>query len=378
MAHRERGAPGGDRPLVRAFLDRELKQLLAWPEHLRALVRLASPALACRLDFDRRTLLPGRFTFAGLRQKTSDLFVRVPYRPPATRGWRGPTAVPAHFLIEHQSSATATLPVRLLRCMAQRWEGEASAARGRRPSRSRSDRARDGGRYSWFVPLVFYTGLRPWPRGFSLRNLIAAPPGLEEFVPSGSVLFVDLARTSTAALLRAERFFGLVLQVLAARAAGPAPFAEILRAAVAALAPLASRRPRRWRRLMRSLTRICLFYRAPREHGILKSILKRAAGPSRNHSEMEHMAMTIAESLIRKGMVRGKAKGRAEGEALGKAVGRAVGRAEALLRILERRFGRVPRALRARVTGVTGISELDRLLDLALEASSLKGFSAEV
>ncbi|MBI3267689.1 MAG: Rpn family recombination-promoting nuclease/putative transposase [Planctomycetes bacterium] len=381
MARGERRERGGDTPLVRACLDRELKQLLAWPEHLRALVRLASPTLAGKLDFDRRTLLPGRFTFAGLRQKTSDLLVRVPYRPPATRGWRGPTAVPAHLLFEHQSSPSATVPLRLLRCMTRRWESELSAAGRRRRSQSRSGHSRGRGPCSRFVPLVLYTGLRPWPRGPSLRDLIAAPPGLDEFVPSGTILFVDLARTAGAALLRAERYFGLVLQVLAARAVAPPQFAEIVRAAVAGLAPLARRRPRRWRRLRRSLTRICLFYRAPNEHDILLDVLKAAAEPACTRSEVEQMATTIAEYLIRKGMVRGKARGlaegKAEGEAKGRVEGEALGKAKALLRVLDRRFGRVPRALRTRVAGVTDLPELDRLLDLAVEVSSLKEFSVE-
>ncbi|MBI3273239.1 MAG: Rpn family recombination-promoting nuclease/putative transposase [Planctomycetes bacterium] len=378
MAHVERGERGVDTPLVRAFLDRELKQLLAWPEHLRALVRLASPALACRLDFDRRTLLPGRFTFAGLRQKTSDLLVRVPYRPPIARGRRGSTAVPAHVLLEHLSSPSTTVSLRILRCMTRRWESELSAAGRRLRSQVRSGPSRGRGPCSWFVPLVLYTGLRPWPRGPSLRDLIAAPPELDEFVPSEKVLYVDLARTASAALLQAERFFGLVLQVLVARANAPAPFAETVRAATAGLAPLAHSRPRRWRRLRLSLVRICHFYRAPREHAILMDVLKDSAETVGGRSEVEQMATTMAEYLIRKGIARGKAQGKAEGEAKGRVDGEALGKAKAVLRVLQRRFGRVPRALRARVTGVTSLPELDRLLDLAIEASSLKEFSAEV
>ncbi|MBI3270607.1 MAG: hypothetical protein HYZ53_16495 [Planctomycetes bacterium] len=72
------------------------------------------------------------------------------------------------------------------------------------------------------------------------------------------------------------------------------------------------------------------------------------------------MGTTMAEYLIRKGRALGKAEAKAEG----------------VLRVLERRVGAVPKALRARVVRVDDLAVLDRLLDWALAAPTLKAFAA--
>jgi len=61
-----------------------------------------------------------------------------------------------------------------------------------------------------------------------------------------------------------------------------------------------------------------------------------------------------------------KAEGKAEGEAKGKAKGKA----EALMRLLERRFGPIPDDLHSQVAGADLVT-LDRWFDRALDASAL-------
>ena len=65
-------------------------------------------------------------------------------------------------------------------------------------------------------------------------------------------------------------------------------------------------------------------------------------------------------------------QGRAEGMAEGMAEGRAKGMAEILLRLLERRFGAVPEAARARVC-TASIADLDGWLDAILDAEDIDG-----
>ena len=81
------------------------------------------------------------------------------------------------------------------------------------------------------------------------------------------------------------------------------------------------------------------------------------------------MSMTMAEYLIQKGKAQGKAEGKAQGKAEAKA--------EDVLRVLKRRFGTVPRPLRTRIAGTEELATLDRLLDLAVAASTLKEFAAQ-
>ncbi len=76
------------------------------------------------------------------------------------------------------------------------------------------------------------------------------------------------------------------------------------------------------------------------------------------------MSMTMAEYLIQKGKAQGKAEGKAQGKAEAKA--------EYVLRVLRRRFGAVPRPLRTRIAGTEDLATLDRFLDLAVAASTLK------
>ena len=80
---------------------------------------------------------------------------------------------------------------------------------------------------------------------------------------------------------------------------------------------------------------------------------------------------SLAEQLISKGRAEGEARGRAEGEARGEARGEAKARASTLNRLLERRFGRVPAAVRERVRSAS-VHELDAWLDALLDAPTLE------
>ena len=74
------------------------------------------------------------------------------------------------------------------------------------------------------------------------------------------------------------------------------------------------------------------------------------------------------------GKAEGIAKGKAEGIAKGKAEGIAKGKAESVALILERRFGRVPQALRNRLLAIQNTRRLEQCLGMALGVSSLAEF----
>ncbi len=80
----------------------------------------------------------------------------------------------------------------------------------------------------------------------------------------------------------------------------------------------------------------------------------RAAG----FDEMERLVGTIAEALMERGKARGLAEGLEQGEERG------------LTRLLERRFGPLPRTVRERVAAAE-LDELDAWLDRILDADSL-------
>ena len=71
-----------------------------------------------------------------------------------------------------------------------------------------------------------------------------------------------------------------------------------------------------------------------------------------------------------KGKAEGRAEGRAEGKAEGMAEGEAAGRAATLLRLLGKRFGRVPAAVTRRIRAASA-PQLERWTDRILEAKTL-------
>ena len=77
----------------------------------------------------------------------------------------------------------------------------------------------------------------------------------------------------------------------------------------------------------------------------------------------------VAEGEVR-GIAKGRIEGVAEGEARGEVRGIAKGEAKSLTRMLERRFGPLPAAVKTRVGGAN-LSQLDAWIDRVLDAKSL-------
>ncbi len=88
----------------------------------------------------------------------------------------------------------------------------------------------------------------------------------------------------------------------------------------------------------------------------------RANLPAAGANDMEGLVGTIAEALME--------RGRAEGLERGEARGLERGKAEGLARLLERRFGTLPRTARDRIAAA-GLDELNACLDRILDADSL-------
>ena len=98
-----------------------------------------------------------------------------------------------------------------------------------------------------------------------------------------------------------------------------------------------------------------------------------------NATEMEDHVGTIAETLLAKGearglvageargLVAGEARGLVAGEAIGMVAGKVKGKAETLMRLMERRFGPVPRKHRQRIAAAK-IDQIEEWFDAAIDA----------
>jgi hypothetical protein len=89
-----------------------------------------------------------------------------------------------------------------------------------------------------------------------------------------------------------------------------------------------------------------------------------------DHAEdiMQGFGKQYYEEGMARGRAEGVAEGRAEGRAEGVAQGRTHGEARALVRVLEKRIGPVPEALRARIFAAD-LASIEAWLDYALEAT---------
>ena len=81
--------------------------------------------------------------------------------------------------------------------------------------------------------------------------------------------------------------------------------------------------------------------------------------------QKESVMGRMMENLIDEGRVEGEARGIAKGEARGIAKGRAEGEAKSLTRLLERRFGPLPVAIKSWIDGAD-LNQLDAWIDRVL------------
>ena len=93
----------------------------------------------------------------------------------------------------------------------------------------------------------------------------------------------------------------------------------------------------------------------------VRAALRRVA-PAREEEIMGNITQPFFEEGLKQGLAQGEARGEARGEAIGKT--------EALLRLLTRRFGPVPDAIRQRIAQAD-TAALDDWFDAAIDARSL-------
>ncbi len=145
--------------------------------------------------------LPRSFVQESLRAREADCVLRGPFRPTDGSSER---EVWVYILIEHQSDPDPWMPFRLLSYMLALWESERrEQEEGGVPARER--------RLSTILPIVVYTGRRPWERLGTLRDLVDAPSDLAAFVPRHDSVFFSVSGADSRALTANADPLGWVL-----------------------------------------------------------------------------------------------------------------------------------------------------------------------
>src|SRR5882724_909782 len=301
-------------------------------ELLRGFVR---ESWVSSLDFSSLQKVSNSFVSDDLRERHSDMIWRLRSRG-RKRGW-----FYVYLLLEFQSTPDPFMAVRLLGYVALLLS-----------ELIRSEDVTPATGLPTVLPLVLYNGRRPWNAPLDLASRFrAVPPGAEHLVPQLSYLLVEENRLRPEELALPGNRVASLFQL---ETCTPRDLPR-LTSELAALLP-----PGREERLRRAFTE-WLFR-------LLHRLLPGATIPET--AKLEEMP-TIEETIL-EWWNGAREEGRLEGETKGRREGEIAGMRQMLLKLLTKRFGRLPQKARRRVEALASARELEALLGRALMAGSLE------
>ena len=320
--------------LIEHFSDRSIRRLLQDPEYVRGLVEILAPDLVGFLDFSRGAQQNRSFISDALRERESDVLLRVPFQRTTEN-----EELLIYILIEHQSTVDPTMGFRVLSYMMKIWEGQSQEWQSEAALKRRLDP---------ILPIVFYTGDRRWTSPLSLTAIMEIPEILKRFVPTFDTLFLGVKTVDSETLTKPGHPLGWLLSVLQKESAEKSAISEALVAAVSELGRLDEAQVSQVRQALLYFIQLILHRRPAGEREELIELVKRH---SQDESEVVIMAQTAAELLIEQGIVEGKQA--------------------SILQLLRIRFQNVPETFTERITSIENLSHLDMLLEQAMTAQSL-------
>ena len=319
---------------IEHFPDRSLRRLLQDSEYVRGLVRIIAPDIEAFLDFSRITYEKRSFISKALQERESDVLLSVPFQEDTD-------ALFIYILIEHQSTVDKTMGFRLLSYMVQIWESQRREWETEKlPENER--------RLQPILPILFYTGDRPWTVPVSLTAIMDVPEILERFVPSFDTLFLGVKETEAAALTQAGHPLGWLLRVLQKEHSDETEISEALADAVSHLASIDEDFAPQVAEALRYFVQLIFHRRSLEERDALVDIITQHI---QNPKELETMAQTTAEFLREQGKVEGKQ--------------------DTILKFLQLQFQSVPEGLSREIRSIHNLTHLDTLLEQAMTAQSL-------
>lgn len=336
---------------IEHFPDRSLRRLLQDKEYVRGLVQIIAPDIEGSLDFSRITYEKRSFISKTLQERESDVLLSVPFQEDTDA--TDTEVLLIYILIEHQSTVDKTMGFRLLSYMVQIWESQRREwETAKIPENERCLQP--------ILPILLYTGSRPWTVPVSLTTIMDVPEILERFVPSFDTLFLGVKETEAEVLTQFGHPLGWLLRVLQKEHSDETELSEALADAVSHIASVGENFAPQIAETLRYFVQLIFHRRSLEERDALVDIIRQHI---QDHKELETMAQTTAEFLIEQGIQRGIEQGKAEGKAEGKQ--------DAVLKLLQLRFQNVPETLSREISNIHSLSILDRLLEQAMTAQSL-------
>ncbi len=321
------------------FVDRMMRQTLTHPDNLRSLLLQVVPHLAAGFDCGKARLLEREFPLDDWRHREADLPFEIPYRLGTAERW-----ALVCVLLEHQSDTDPLIPLRLLYFAVVYWERQWYEWE-RLPKKGRPALT-----LAPVLPIVLYTGARPWGSNRKLIQLLGEPKAFHVFAPAWEPLFWNVADQSAEALLHSGEAWLQLLAVIRSQEADAANFVRVFGEVFGRVQNLHGEDHPRWYDLLRAVWAWGHWRRPPAERAGLAAAAEASQTDLSRRQEVQVMANTIAEALLEEGMAKGREEGMAKGALL---------EARELLRgLLEERFGALPEALRQRIEGATDLARL--------------------
>ena len=329
------GQEKGQRPTPHDAL---FRAVFSDPVHAQSLLRDQLPNdIAGLLAETPPRIVDGSFVDEDLRKSQADLLMEVDLAS-------GGSAF-VYVLVEHKSYPDAEVVLQVLGYMVRVWRAYVREGRGRE---GRTARARS---LPPIIPFLGYSGSEQWRGPTDLADMIATDTLELIFLHGPNLILRQWARMPPEDLSRDP-----VPQagLIALTGRGPAYLDEIEDALQDS--PVLQ-------------NQFAVYIRDTVAGAALDELEQKLAGA--RAGQTEGIVGTIMEKLRAEGEAKGRAEGVAEGEAKGRAEGEAKGEAKSLTRLLERRFGSLPAAVKARIDGAD-LDQLDAWIDRVLDATSLE------
>jgi hypothetical protein len=228
------------------------------------------------------------------------------------------------------------------------------------------------------IPIVLFTGNRPWSTKRDLADLIDSPAALPWVIPHWPILYLSLADYSAEELLDSKKAWHKALAVVRCeREKSLEAFSRVLARAAQQIDKLADTDEVRHWRLLEFILRWAAARRATEQHeALFRAVLSNVRPEHREQILImsSKIQLTFEEAYLQKAK-ESYAAGITEGIAEGIAEGETNACQALLLRLLEKRFGSVPTELSERIRITDDVEHLRSCCEQVLDISSIDEFT---
>ena len=323
---------------IKPFHDRSTRWLFEDKEYVRDLVEILASELVARIDFSRLSLVNRNFISDTMREQVADMVFSVPFQTES-----GTDELLIYILVEHQSSDDPIMSYRMLSYMMQIWDAQRKGWETDKVPKGRW-------RFQPILPIVYYTGEKPWKSTLAFDAIMDIPDALTRFVPKFDTLFFSVNETEAADLKEIDHPLGWLLTVLQQENADIEDLISTLQEAV----PHVKHLPK----AIAYLILLIYYRRPPEEHEDLIRLVDQQA----DNMEVKKMAKSMADVL------------REEGREQGREQGETRTTRENIIKLLHIRFDDVPEVVIQKVKRIRSLSRLNSLFERAATIDSLDDF----